>query len=148
MTEQKRRGRPTKVPIDGERVSLGLRVTADLKRRLDETAAASGRSQSQEAERLLEQSFERQSILREVLALVYGNDDWAALLTKAQDVGKLRMKPSVKAAILRRMTERTTEMLDQIPDAPERTTAPQSPEQMLEIAKHLTQHLGGKVVKK
>lgn len=41
----------------GERVPLGLRVTADLKRKLDAAAEASGRSQSQEAEFRLENSF-------------------------------------------------------------------------------------------
>jgi len=56
--EAKRPGRPTKTPITGERVSLGLRVTADAKRRLDKAAVRSGRSQSQEAELRLEQSFE------------------------------------------------------------------------------------------
>jgi hypothetical protein len=53
----KARGRPAKAAIEGARNSLGLRVTADLKKRLEERAAASGRSQSQEAEFRLEQSF-------------------------------------------------------------------------------------------
>lgn len=53
-----RMGRPTKPPSPGERVSLGLRVTADIKRKLDEAAEQSGRSQSQEAELRLERSFE------------------------------------------------------------------------------------------
>jgi hypothetical protein len=53
----KRMGRPTKAPTSGERVPLGLRVTADTKRRLDAAAETSGRSQSQEAELRLEQSF-------------------------------------------------------------------------------------------
>jgi hypothetical protein len=51
-------GRPTRAPRRGERrVPLGLSVTADVKRRLDGAAAKHGRSQSQEAERRLEQSF-------------------------------------------------------------------------------------------
>lgn len=69
-TGKKRVGRPTKSP-EGERVSLGLRVTADIKRRLDAAAEASGRSQSQEAEFRLERSFDRQGLLEEVLFLAY-----------------------------------------------------------------------------
>ena len=57
---RKRIGRPTKTPRAGERVSLGLRVTAKIKRRLDKAAERSGRSQSQEAELRLEQSFARE----------------------------------------------------------------------------------------
>ncbi|RVC57680.1 TraY domain-containing protein [Mesorhizobium sp.] len=56
MTEKKR-GRPTKAPTPGERVSLGLRVTAEMKERLDAEATKNGRSQSQEAEYRLERSF-------------------------------------------------------------------------------------------
>ena len=61
------RGRPTV----GERVPLGLRVTPEMKRRLDAAAKESGRSQSQEAEIRLERSFDRddyQSGLKEVKA--------------------------------------------------------------------------------
>ena len=56
---QKRRGRPTKPPVEGTRVMLGLRVTANIKRKLEAAAIESGRSLSQEAEFRLEQSFER-----------------------------------------------------------------------------------------
>src|SRR5215510_2758469 len=69
MEEVKRgRGRPTV----GERVPLGLRVTPDLKRKLDAAAEQSGRSQSQEAELRLEHTFDRQGLLSEVLTLAYG----------------------------------------------------------------------------
>jgi len=52
-------GRPTKAPKRGDRrVSLGLRVTADMKRQLDAVADKHGRSQSQEAELRLERSFD------------------------------------------------------------------------------------------
>lgn len=54
---EKKRGRPTKAPTPGERVSLGLRVTADMKDRIDGAAARNGRSQSQEVEYRLERSF-------------------------------------------------------------------------------------------
>jgi hypothetical protein len=54
----KRKGRPGRTPQAGERVSLGLRVTAEMKARIDEAAALSGRSQSQEAEIRLLNSFQ------------------------------------------------------------------------------------------
>jgi hypothetical protein len=61
-------GRPTV----GKRVPLGLRVTPELKRRLDAAAEQSGRSQSQEAEFRLEHSFDHQDLLSEVLILEFG----------------------------------------------------------------------------
>ena len=57
-TKRRRIGRPTKKPKAGERVPLGLRVTAEIKRKLDAAAEDAGRSQSQEAELRLERSFE------------------------------------------------------------------------------------------
>ncbi len=56
----------------GERVMLGLRVTPELKRQLDEAARGSGRSQSQEAEFRLERSFQTAGLLEEALSLAYG----------------------------------------------------------------------------
>lgn len=67
-----KRGRPSKAPPPGEKASLGLKVTASLKARLEESANESGRTQSQEAEYRLERSFDRQNILRDVLELSYG----------------------------------------------------------------------------
>jgi hypothetical protein len=67
MEDAKRRGRPTV----GERVPLGLRVTPEIKLRLDAAAAQSGRSQSQEAELRLGHSFEREDLLPEVLGEPY-----------------------------------------------------------------------------
>lgn len=66
-------GRPRKhEPEAGDRVHLGIRVTPQMKRRLEELAAASGRSQSQEAEFRLARSFDREELLPEVLTLAYG----------------------------------------------------------------------------
>jgi hypothetical protein len=67
MEEARRRGRPTV----GERVPLGLRVTPELKRRLDAATRATGRSQSQEAEVRLERSFDRQDLITEVLSVAF-----------------------------------------------------------------------------
>ena len=64
---KKRMGRPTKAPVEGERVSLGLRVTADIKRRLEEAAVKKGRSLSQESEFRLEHSFDTELMLLEAL---------------------------------------------------------------------------------
>jgi hypothetical protein len=50
----RRGGRPAKVAAPGQRAVLGLRVRADIKNLLDATAKASGRTQAQEAERLIE----------------------------------------------------------------------------------------------
>jgi TraY domain len=69
MKEEKRgRGRPT----IGERVPLSLRVTPQMKARLDEAAQESGRSQSQEAEIRLERSFVHGDLLGDVLSLAFG----------------------------------------------------------------------------
>jgi TraY domain len=49
-----RGGRPSKPAVPGSRAVLGLRVTAETKNLLDEAAKRSGRTQAQEAERLIE----------------------------------------------------------------------------------------------
>lgn len=62
MNETKRRpGRPAKPAVEGERIPLSLRITAELKRNLE--AAASGRSLSQEAEFRLERSFSEEDAI-------------------------------------------------------------------------------------
>jgi predicted DNA-binding protein len=63
--EAKRIGRPMKKPPRGQRVSLGLKVTAEIKRRLDSAARATGRTQSQEAERRIELSYTYERALGE-----------------------------------------------------------------------------------
>jgi hypothetical protein len=63
MAERKKRiGRPTKPGTAGQRVSLGLRVMAETKRKLEAAAIKSGRSQSQEAEFRIEQSFLKEEV--------------------------------------------------------------------------------------
>jgi hypothetical protein len=75
-----RTGRPPRAPVPGERVSWGLKVTGEIKQRLDAVARANGRTQSQEAEVRLEQSFRTQDLLPQVLGLAYGQDTKALLL--------------------------------------------------------------------
>ena len=71
--EKVKKGRPPgRVPLAGERVPLGLRVTAGMKRSLDVAAERSGRSQSQEAELRLELSLAEERSALEALQLVYG----------------------------------------------------------------------------
>jgi TraY domain len=53
----KRRGRPSLPKGEGKRHAIGLRATADLRRKLEEGAKQSGRSLSQEAEFRLENSY-------------------------------------------------------------------------------------------
>jgi hypothetical protein len=72
LSPKQRLGRPLKRPAAGRRFSLGLKVTAATKTRLDNAARASGRTQSQEAEVRIERSFDRQDLLPEVLSLAYG----------------------------------------------------------------------------
>jgi hypothetical protein len=72
---KKRMGRPTKPPREGERVSLGLRVTAGVKRALEKAAIKTGRSISQEAEIRLELSLR----LEQIPAIVVGQH-WAPIL--------------------------------------------------------------------
>jgi len=63
-------GRPRqRDPKPGERVHLGLRVTLEMKRRIEAEAVRTGRSQSQEVEARLERSFRDDEILTELAAL-------------------------------------------------------------------------------
>ena len=74
MTKSKKfGGRPReRQPQEGERVHLGIRVTPEMKERIEKAAELSGRSQSQEAELRLERSFDQEDLLSEVLGLAFG----------------------------------------------------------------------------
>jgi hypothetical protein len=82
--QHKRIGRPRKAPKPGTRVSLGLKVTSDIKNKLDRAAQASGRTQSQEAELRIERSFDRENLLVEALNLAYGRQGAGAVLLIAE----------------------------------------------------------------
>lgn len=77
---KKRTGRPPKPPRPGQKSSLGLKVTAEIKRRIDTEAMRQGRTQSQEAEWRLARSFDRQDLLDEVLTIAYGKQIAALLI--------------------------------------------------------------------
>jgi hypothetical protein len=57
MQTKKRPGRPSRELLPGERVPMSFRVTPELKARMDRIAADSGRSVTQEVERLIEQAL-------------------------------------------------------------------------------------------
>jgi hypothetical protein len=71
---------PKRAPRPGERFQIGVRVTPEMKQRLDAAAQRSGRSLSQEAEFRLEHSFDRQELMPEVLATGYRSKQFAGLL--------------------------------------------------------------------
>jgi hypothetical protein len=90
------RGRPT----IGKRIPLGLRVTPQLKSKLDFAAEQTGRSQSQEAELRLERSFEREELLPDVLALAYGKDIAAHLVRLGAEMKARADRKSVPLDLL------------------------------------------------
>ena len=85
-------GRPKREPDPGERVKLGLRVTAEVKRNLDAAADANGRSQSQEAEFRLEQSFERDRLSEGISQLQATLDAIAEFLVLVSENSALRRR--------------------------------------------------------
>jgi len=75
-------GRPGRVRNAGERVPLGLRVTPETKARLDSAAASAGRSQSQQAEFLIEQALRDEDAMAR-LQREFGGPACYAILTVA-----------------------------------------------------------------
>jgi hypothetical protein len=103
-------GRPGSKPKPGERVHLGFRVPPTLKRRLEQAAGHSTRSISAEAEFRMQQSFDKQDLLPEVLSLAYGR----GLAGMLMQLGEHMHDAGITAAILKNGT--TTEWLKD-PDA-------------------------------
>jgi hypothetical protein len=62
-----------------------LKVNAETKERLDSAARANGRTQSQEAEARIQNSFDFQALLPDVLRLAYGSH-FAGILIKLADL--------------------------------------------------------------
>lgn len=67
MTDRKQMGRPTKPARPGTQVTIGLRVPAELKTRLETAAASEHRTLSQESERRLERSFKPDALFLDAL---------------------------------------------------------------------------------
>lgn len=66
--EKRRRGRPVKSAVEGERTAMSLRVSSTIKGKLEAAAREAGRSLSAEAEARLETSFERDWLLQRLQA--------------------------------------------------------------------------------
>jgi predicted transcriptional regulator len=67
---KKRIGRPMKKAASGRLVSMGMKVPASLKERLDAAAIASGRTQGMEAAARIERSFDHEWIVSEIAKLL------------------------------------------------------------------------------
>jgi hypothetical protein len=74
-------GRKARVAQPGTRAALGLRVTHAVKNQLDAAAKQNGRTQSQEAEVRLENSFRNERVLDEVIELHFGHANGDLLLS-------------------------------------------------------------------
>jgi hypothetical protein len=86
-----RPGRKPRPANQGERASLGLKVTPKIKNKLDAAAKLNGRTQSQEAEARIEQTFRNENYLDQALDLAYGRRPAALLAVIARvmdDAGK------------------------------------------------------------
>jgi hypothetical protein len=64
MAAMGRIGRPTRPPVEGERIQIGVQVAPRVKKLLEAAAEQNNRSLSREAEFRLEQSFERDRLSR------------------------------------------------------------------------------------
>lgn len=107
-----RKGRPPKTPSPGERVSLGLKVTAEIKARLDRAAQTTGRTQSQEAEFRLESTFNRQDLLSEVLTLAYGKEAAGLLMLIGLVMNEARILQHDFASYLENMRQQPEKWAD------------------------------------
>lgn len=86
MTVKRRRGRPSIPPANRKRNNLTFRARDSLKRQLNELAERNQRSISEEIEFLLERSFEKRSLLFEVMTLAYGRYLAEALMMAADAI--------------------------------------------------------------
>lgn len=90
-------GRPGRKPRpakQGQRVSLGLKVTPEIKNWLDAEAKRNGRTQSQEAEARLENSFRNERVFDEAIDLVFGPIDGDLLISVFGEIMKAASRTS------------------------------------------------------
>jgi hypothetical protein len=80
MTTRSKPGRKPRPANQGQRVSLGLKVTAEVKNALDAAARLTGRTQSQEAEWRLGLSLDRENLIGQVFDLTYRDPHLVAAL--------------------------------------------------------------------
>jgi hypothetical protein len=72
MAKHPRLRKPAREALPGQRVSLGLKVGWDIKNRLDAVAKQRGTTQSQEAERRIEQTFSAENRIDHDLDFSFG----------------------------------------------------------------------------
>jgi hypothetical protein len=77
-------------PGETNRVPVGFRISPTLRRQLEEAANKTGRSLSQEAEHRLEMTFETDGVVREALALAYGEEIARSMFTFADTLRTTR----------------------------------------------------------
>lgn len=66
---QRKPGRPRKADAVRRRTQVGLRVTVELKRKLEDAIAKNGRSLAQESELRIERTFRDDEVLAELRAI-------------------------------------------------------------------------------
>lgn len=101
---RKKDGAPYPPRCAGCSISLGLKVTAEIKNKLDEAARLNGRTQSQEAEFRLEQSFGHQGLLAEIMMLTYG-PKWGEWFAELAQQNRVKFKKGGTARFRKRMNE-------------------------------------------
>jgi hypothetical protein len=77
-------------PEEAGRIAVGFRISRSLRLCLEEAAKKTGRSLSQETEHRLALTFEGEGIVRETLALAYGEDVSRAIFTFADTIRTVR----------------------------------------------------------
>lgn len=81
MTSTERRGRKARPAQPGQKVSLGLKVMPEIKNKVDAASKLGGRTQSQEAEDRLTQSFRTENLLIQCLDMTFGQENTHLLYT-------------------------------------------------------------------
>jgi hypothetical protein len=94
----------------GRQPVISGRVPQSLHEQIKRAAKASGRSMSEELAWRASQSFERKSVIEEILALAYG-PDLASIFAMAHKSGMLRLSASHKEEL----RARTSSIIDAIP---------------------------------
>jgi hypothetical protein len=101
---RKRAGRPTTEGVEGEKSTLSIRVSAELKAWLNAEAKSSGRSLSQEAELHLEraqrdQALREQRWLPELLELAYGEQTAAVVMLLGPVIREIALMAGIRDAL-------------------------------------------------
>ena len=115
---KRRTGRPTKPAVGASRVSLGLKVTTKTKLVIEALAVASGRTQSQQAEYLIERALqfdEAHKSMRVTLESIKTNGIEGVLAREGWRVVRLRDEDE-KAAYLWAPPRSSVESPEWLPD--------------------------------